>query len=219
MSIERVAVRYTVDVISDEHLTWFKNNGMRLAVKEGGENKRVHYHMYVEGNLKRWRNYFKRSIGGGNAIFSMKACGDDYIGYLRYLCKGENGSEPMVLFNDGYDTNKLHEESMEFCNAMKATGQLNKKRKLSTEVLEDQRPTNVLNECWEYVQEHCTGSSTQIGIGSVIMKWYYSQRMLLPNAECMSSMINTYMQWFNEISCVPISDDDMFRKLYPTLNG
>ena len=210
MSFQRIAIRYTVDVIPDEHLTWFKMNGLRLAVKEGGEDKKDHFHFYVEGVLNTWRTYFKRHIGGGNTVYSVKQCDDDYMGYLRYLCKGENGGEPMVLFSDGYDIKKLHDEYIEVGKEMKAAAQLNKKRK---------RPTNVLDECWEYVQENCTCSSTQTGIGVAIMKWYYSHRMRLPNTASMSTMINTYMQWFNETAVRPISDDDMFRRLYPTLSG
>lgn len=212
MSYERIAARYTVETISQDHLNWFKMKGLKLAVREGnGKDKEYHYHMYIEGNLNVWRLYFKRHIGGGNAVFSIKKCQDDYVGYLRYMCKGEpEGSEPCVLFSDGYDIKKLQEEFVAVGKEMKDAAKLNSKRK---------RPTNVLDECWEYVQENCTCSSTQTGIGVAIMKWYYSHRMRLPNTASMSTMINTYIQWFNETAITPIPDDDLFRRLYPTLSG
>lgn len=210
MSFERITVRYTVDVIPDEHLTWFKMNGLRLAVKEGGEDKKDHFHFYVEGVINTWRTYFKRHIGGGNAVYAIKKCDEDYIGYLRYICKGENGGEPKVLFSDGYDIKKLHDEFIEVGKEMKAAAQLNKKRK---------RPTNVLEECWEYVQEKCTCSSTQTVIIATIMDWYYEHRMRLPNNASMSTMCNTYIQWFNKSSLLPLSSEDLARRLYPTLCG
>lgn len=212
MSFERIAVRYTVECIPQDHFNWFKMKGLQLAVREGnGEDKEYHFHLYVEGNLNGWRTYFKRNIGGGNPTFSIKKCQEDYVGYLRYLCKGDPvGTEPFVVFSNGYDIKKLQEEFIAVGKEMRVAARLNSKRK---------RPTNVLDECWEYVQENCSSGSSQTAIGVTIMNWYYSHRMRLPNNASMSTMINTYMQWFNKTSLTPMNDFDMFRRLYPNLSN
>ena len=213
MSFDRISFRLTQEVIPEEHLNYFKMKGLKLACQEGdGKEQSFHYHMYFEGNLNTLRQYVKRNFPGGNAVYSIKKCDDLFVNYLRYICKGESrDGEPRMLFSDGYDIQKLHDEYWDAQDEFRAD--------LKKTLGKRKRVKNVLEECWERIEGTCTESSTQTAIGAEIIQWYLDQGMRLPTTFAMSSMINTYVARLNRQAVHGVSAIDLFRRLYPTLSS
>lgn len=211
MSIERVAMRLTMGEIPEVHFNYFKTKGLKLVCKESADDEvpNDHFHLFFEvTTINSLRMYCKKNFQGGNAVWSIKKCDDNFVDYLKYICKGTSkNDEPKIVLSDGYNIKELHDQYWE----------RNAELKEAVRSIKRKRVHNVLEECWDYIQDECTESSDGTSIGAAICKFYHEHRLRFPVSHAMSSMINTYLYRFNCQAIVPIDNRDFFRRMYPNL--
>jgi len=68
-----------------------------VAYEEAGDNKHIHAIIDSHKKDKDLRNAL-RLLGTGNRSYSLKQCTDDYVDYIRYICKGVDKDQPPVIW-------------------------------------------------------------------------------------------------------------------------
>lgn len=88
---------------------WLDGNSNRYLVvfeTAEGENPHVHAIFHSDKTIATLRQSFKRAFPSktGNGAYSLKACDEDYDGYIRYMCKGQaRGQGPDVVMRMGLE--------------------------------------------------------------------------------------------------------------------
>lgn len=173
--------------------------GMTLMVREIGVECGVHYHGYCKGvKMQTLRTYLKRSFTG-NGEYSCKYAGDDGAA-LRYLCKGgqKEGEKPDIVFNEGHVIDALH-------GAYWDHNRVYKKRA---------RKGDILDRCYEDIEDAIGFSTDRRVIGSEIIGWYDEMGKRMPARFAMDTMITTYIVRQNKKQSVPLTKLELYDQLY-----
>lgn len=172
--------------------------GMTLMVREFNEQgENLHYHGYCQNvRLNTLRMYLKRHFKG-NDQYSCRKAGSDHDA-LRYLCKGKKDQKPDVIYNDGHNTDLLHQLYWE----------------TNAEIQKKKRKGNILEQCWDDIKDLVGDSTDESVIGGEILEWYHVSGKRFPTVHAMNTMLNTYIYSQNYKQTQPYSKSEMFRRLY-----
>lgn len=105
----RYALRIDLDGVSSADCVHYisEHADHYFVVREGGDtNPHIHAYLKSDKKLAALRKSVQRFLSGerGNASYSLKECGEDESGYLRYMCKGESsGDGPEVVGRCGLE--------------------------------------------------------------------------------------------------------------------
>ena len=193
----RLTVDYPDGFIRDMRTRY----GLTLLVREQGDKCGTHYHGYCSMvRLNALRSYLKRHFKG-NEQYSCRKAGDDDAA-LRYLCKGvDEKTPPDVAYNDGHLTDELH---LSYWDHHKMY-----KRKARGK-------SDVLDRCYEDIEEDVGYSTERDIIGGAIIRWYDESGKRMPARFAMDTMINTYIVRQNKKQdpTTKLSYVELYRQLY-----
>lgn len=212
-----LAARITGEIPKDL-FDWLKDHGLVYVVREFGEKCGEHYHLLIHGNANTIRWKFKKAYprelfdgqlpSSGNAKWSVKKC-DDEAGYKRYMSKGASKDEqPDVVYSIGVDSAMYHEDYWKINEEL--TAKSNRKRKAAT----------MLDEIWADLRDEIGFSTDGTLIGSKILRWYLKKGLRVPNEFSMKTMCMTFVCRVNDTmsGCDKLSDVELLRRLYPSVN-
>jgi hypothetical protein len=206
---ESLAIRISEETLAQDGWQYMKNNGLTLCVREDADAdvNRTHMHLLVHGKKTNIQKWLQRQYPG-NANHSIKKC-DDVLGYLRYCCKGKSVDEkPIVLYNSGHDVDYNHSEYWRINEALKQSNtRSGKKRKAS----------NCLEECWHHVKTMVGPSTSYKVIGASVLRWYLDSGRRVPATYAMDTMVKTFIGRQNNDQEFPMTDEELFAHLYPTI--
>lgn len=136
----RFALR--TDKALDAVKAWLDAKGVAgFGVREIGAENHEHWHWYCESDqlskLSQVRTSLTRACPDlkGNGAYSVKPCDEDYVKYLRYICKGEEkgaGAQCVWRYGLPWTDARLEELHQEYWEANRAV----KKRKVGSIVQE-----------------------------------------------------------------------------------
>lgn len=176
-------------------------HGMTLMVREDGDKCGVHYHGYCSQiRINTLRSYLKKHFKG-NGQYQCKKAGDDDAA-LRYLCKGvDKDTPPDIRFNDGHLVDEYHTRYWDH----------NKMYKLRA-----RGKGEVLDRCYEDIEEEIGYSTERDIIGGAIIRWYDESGKRMPARFAMDTMISTYIVRQNKKQdpTTKLTYVELYRQLY-----
>lgn len=106
-----------------------------------GENPHVHAIFYSEKTLAALRKAFQRAFPAknGNAAYSLKACDEEFSGYINYMCKGaDRDTLPVVELRQGleYTDDEIEAAHDRYWVNNEAIAAARKARKLNMDIVE-----------------------------------------------------------------------------------
>lgn len=171
------------------------------------EDKRLHYHAIIVSTEEALEKWFQRQKYGGKNIKSIVKTVDPTKNYtlvkcFRYVCK-----DGRFVVTRNYSVDRLRNEYWMIdaeVTAYKESTKKQKKRKFDSWT--DEVYANISHS-----------STTQAGVGVEIMNYYLKKGKLLPQPYVMGQMTATFVAKNNALAEVPMSDLELFRRLYPNL--
>lgn len=145
--------------------------GRYLATREnvGDENEHVHVFLDTDADKRAVRKFIQRTgHWTGNAGYSIKACEDDYAGFLDYICKGDSASvEPVVLGYQGFTADQIKEFHGNYYVTADSLAEARRKRKRLTN-------TTVVEEVLEQARNSGLRWTDDAGIARIYINKYVS---------------------------------------------
>lgn len=174
---------------------------------KGDEEKRLHYHAVIVSTEDAMTKWFQRQGYSGRNVKDIRPCNDVSRNYtltkaFRYACKGGD-----CVANRNYPVDKIRRDYWEIdaeVTAYKESTKKQKKRKF----------VNWSEEVYAHISQDATN---QVAIGCDIVDYYHKVGKLMPQPYIMGQMINTFIFRNNLKSDHPLSREDMFRRMYPSL--
>lgn len=200
-------IRITDDNLSPEVINNLAQRyGLTLLVREvGSETERPHYHGILSTTKTRGAIVtFINKHYRGNEQYSLGVCPEPQ-GYLNYMCKGEDGNPPNVVYNQGHDTDRYHAQYL----AHKENVQEEKRERRETQ-------GNITQQIYDDIKEKIGHSTYESVIGGAICRWYLDRRKVMPTRYRMQALINTFIAWQNEDAndADQLTDEQLYDQLY-----
>jgi len=136
-----------LDVSSDTKaklLDWLPKCAYSWIVAFEEEQGNPHVHLVLDSvhAEKSLRHHVVRAFGvKGNSGYSLKACYEDFSGYIRYICKGKSKDEPPVIWSHQgleYSEASIKEAHEKFwCTRESVIENAGKRRRLKENVVEE----------------------------------------------------------------------------------
>lgn len=169
------------------------------------EEKRMHYHAIIVSTEDALTKWFQRQ--GLSAYKSILKSVDPSKNYNLTKCFRYVSKDGDCVVNKGYPVERLRKEYWYVdaeVTAFKESTKKDKKRKFD----------NWTEELYENVSHTAT---TQASIGVDIMRYYHKKGRLLPQPYIMGQLTATFVYRNNLKADIPVSEEEMFRRLYPNL--
>lgn len=171
------------------------------------EEKRLHYHAIIVTTEEAMKKWFQRQGYTGSNIKHIAKCVDPEEDYDLTKCFRYVSKDGKCVANKGYPVDRIRAEYWMVdaeVQKYKTSDKKEKKRKFD----------NWTDEVYANVSHD---AMTQTAIGVEIMQYYHKKGKMLPHSYLMGQMTATFVYRNNLQAEYKLSEEDVFRRLYPNL--